>query len=216
MTVVRRFLMASSLARLVATERGSSVITEGYFPPQQGRNSHVVVDGERCALILVTEAEGGLLEERTEVPRVHADALIDVCAGTVSIERSSVAMEGGGAALIERMTHPGPLDSVTIEFDNSDEAEAFAPPDLFGPEITLESSYGRQVIALHGLPTADEVPLSNATLEALLDLLENQSEPDSVPAVEGESAAKGRPSLDSSVLDALRSLSALTVPGRQQ
>ena len=37
MTVVRRFLLTSSLARLIARDRGSTSITEGYFAGQQGR-----------------------------------------------------------------------------------------------------------------------------------------------------------------------------------
>jgi hypothetical protein len=39
------------------------------------------------------------------------------------------------------------------------------------------------MIALKGLPTVDEVPLSNAILEALLDLLDGQSERRSVPSI---------------------------------
>jgi hypothetical protein len=53
------------------------------------------------------------------------------------------------------------------------------------------------VIALNGVPPLGEIPLSNATLEALLDLMEGQvsvSEPAAAPAA----------SLEHSVFDALR------------
>jgi hypothetical protein len=66
------------------------------------------------------------------------------------------------------------------------------------------------MIALKGLPTVDEVPLSNAILEALLDLLDGQSERRSVPAVDA------RPSLNNSVIDALRRLSAFTPERRTE
>ena len=78
MTVARRFLIASSLARLILRERDPMEITEGYFEAQHGRSSHVVIDGERCHLVLVTEAQGvAPVEERAEVPLRHAEALLD-------------------------------------------------------------------------------------------------------------------------------------------
>ncbi len=204
MTVVRRFLIASSLARLVERERDPTSITEGYFAAQHGRSFHVVVEGERCHLVLVTEADGAApVEDRTELPRSHAEALLDACAGKVSLARSRVALDGGGEALIDRMTRPGVLDTVSIEFDNPDQAAAFAPPAWLGPEITAEPSFGRHMMALNGVPPVNEVPLSNATLEALLDLLE-----DRVPPAERAPAVAPRPPLDHSLLDALRHLSA--------
>src|SRR3954451_9071844 len=122
MTVVRRFLIASSLARLILRERDSTEITEGYFAAQHGRSSHVVVEGERCHLVLVTEAQGAApVEERTEVPLAHAEALLDVCSGRVSLKRSRVAIDGGREALIDRMTRPGLLNTVSIEFGNPEE-----------------------------------------------------------------------------------------------
>src|SRR5215207_8959114 len=91
MTVVRRFLLASSSARLVSRERGSTFITEGCFAAQQGRSSYVVIGGERYHLVLVTEpTESALVEERTDIPPAHAEALLDVCAGRVTYERSAV------------------------------------------------------------------------------------------------------------------------------
>ena len=78
MTIVRRFLLAPSFARLIRKERGSQRVTEGYFATQTGRNSHVLVENGTCHLVLVTPEEGGApTEERTEVPRAHADALLD-------------------------------------------------------------------------------------------------------------------------------------------
>src|SRR3954468_6933906 len=110
MTVVRRFLIASSLARLVLRERDSTEITEGHFAAQPGRSSHVVIEGERCHLVLVTEAQGAAAtEERTEVPLAHAEALLDVCSGRVSLKRSRVAIGGGREALVDHLIHPGVL-----------------------------------------------------------------------------------------------------------
>jgi len=79
MTVVRRFLLASSLARLMARDRGSTSITEGYFASQQGRVSYVALDAERAGLVLTSEPMGSApVEERTEIPRAHAEALLEL------------------------------------------------------------------------------------------------------------------------------------------
>ena len=143
------------------------------------------------------------MEERTEIPRAHAEALLDVCAGRLTLERSTLPIDGGAEVLIERIAQPRGINTVTVEFHNPDEAQAFTPPPWFGPEITTESSFGRQVIALDRLPELPEVPLSNAIMEAVLDLLEDRastSRPVTAPAP--------RASVETSVLDALTRLSA--------
>ena len=125
------------------------------------------------------------------------------------MERSTLPIEGGAEVLIERITHPGVMNTVTVEFQNPDEAEAFTPPTWFGPEITTQPSFGRQVIALDRLPEVGEVPLSNSTVEAVLDLLEDRvslSAPVTTPAQ--------RRSIETSVLDALSRLSASGAAGR--
>jgi CYTH domain-containing protein len=164
----------------------------------------VALDDERAQLVLTSEPIGAApVEERTEIPRAHAEALLDVCAGRLTLERSTFPIDGGAEVLIERITHPGPIYTVTVEFHNPDEAEAFTPPTWFGPEITTEPSFGRQLIALDRMPEIGEVPLSNSAVEAVLDLLEGRvslSQPDTAPG--------RRASIETSVLDALSRLSA--------
>jgi hypothetical protein len=118
-------------------------------------------------------------------------------------------MDGGAEVSIERITQPGPINTVTVEFHNPDEAEAFTPPTWFGPEITTEPSFGRQVIAVDRLPEVGEVPLSNSTVEAVLDLLEGR-----VSLSPRVTATARRPSIETSVLDALSRLSASGAAGR--
>jgi CYTH domain-containing protein len=205
MTIVRRFLLAPSFARLIRKERGSQRVTEGYFATQSGRNSHVLVENGQCHLVLVTPEEGAVAsEERTEVPRAHADALLDVCAGKTVYERARIAIGGGREALVDRVTHPGVLDLVSVEFDDRDEAASFAFPAWFGPEVSADASFDRRTIALEGVPAVGEVPLSNASLEALLDTIEDRvgRARFSAPAA----PAPRRATNDSSVIDALRRL----------
>jgi CYTH domain-containing protein len=207
MTIIRRFLLAPSFARLVRKERGSVRMTEGYFPTQSGRNSHVLVEAGQCHLVLVTPEDGA--EERTEVPRAHADALLDVCAGKTVYERTRVAIGGGREALVDRITHPGALDLVSVEFDDRDAAATFLSPPWFGPETTADAAFDRRAIALGGLPAAGEVALSNAALEALLDMLEDRfgrSRSFAAPS------APRRTANDGAVIDALRRLASPEEP----
>ena len=171
MSVVRRFLVAPSLVRLLRKERGGARITEGYFAPQAGRTSFVRLQGNNCFLVLVTGAEGATSEERTEVPRAHGDALLDVCAGKAIYERTAVAL-AGTEALVDRYVRPAGLDLVSLVFEEAEAAKTFVPPVWFGAEVSTDAAYDGQAIALTGVPSAGEVPLSNAALDAVLDLIE--------------------------------------------
>jgi CYTH domain-containing protein len=212
MTIVRRFLLAPSFARLVRKERGSQRVTEGYFATQSGRNSHVLVESGQCHLVLVTPEEGAApSEERTEVPRAHADALLDVCAGKTVYERTRIPVGGGREALIDRISHPGALDLVSVEFEDRDEAATFFSPPWFGPEVTADASFDRRAIALQGVPPAGDVPLSNAALEGLLDMLEDRFGRTRFAAAPA-AAPPRRATNDSSVIDALRRLASPDQP----
>ncbi|WP_375408603.1 hypothetical protein [uncultured Methylobacterium sp.] len=173
MSVVRRFLVASSLVRLIRKERGGSRITEGYFPPQGGRTSYVRVDGQNCHLVLVTSTpDGNTSEERTEVPRAHGDALLDVCSGKAAYDRTAVAVGGGREVLVDRYVAPANLDILSVTFESSDEAAGFGAPAWFGPEVTADPAYERHAVGINGAPQPGEIGLTNAALDAVLDLIE--------------------------------------------
>ena len=174
MSVVRRYLVAPALARLVRKERGSARVTEGFFPPQAGRTSFVRVEGAQCHLVLMTtDPSGASSEERTEVPRAHGDALLDVCGGKVAYERSTLSM-GNREALVDRYTAPGTLETVAVAFESADDAQGFATPLWFGPEVTGDAAYEPRTLALEGMPAVAETELSNAALDAVLDLIEHR------------------------------------------
>src|SRR3712207_6653427 len=172
MAVARSFLIASSLTRLIRKERGSERVLEGHFAPQGERRSHVRIDKGQSYLVL-TSLEGDVAgaEDWTEVPRSHAEALLEVCPGTVIFERSRLRLRHH-EALIDRFITPGPLDIVSVEFATQGDADSFLPPVWFGTEVTSDDSYTNRMIAIVGRPRAPEAPLSNAALETALDLLE--------------------------------------------
>jgi CYTH domain-containing protein len=172
MSTVRRFLVAPSLVRLIRKERGGARITEGHFAPQGGRASYVRVDGQVCQLVLVNKGpDGAPVEERTDVPRAHGDALLDVCPGKAAYDRTTLNA-GGREIAIDRYVAPGSLDLISVAFDSDGEAGAFQAPSWFGREVSGEPAFERQALAIQGVPAAEEVALSNAALDAILDLIE--------------------------------------------
>ncbi|GJE09089.1 hypothetical protein [Methylobacterium longum] len=172
MSTVRRFLVAPSLVRLIRKERGGTRITEGHFAPQGGRASYVRVDGQVCQLVLVNKgADGTPVEERTDVPRAHGDALLDVCPGKAAYDRTTLNA-GGREIALDRYVTPGSLDLISVTFDNDGEAAGFQAPGWFGREVSSEPAFERQALAIQGVPAAEEVSLSNAALDAVLDLIE--------------------------------------------
>ena len=201
MTTLRRFLIASSLARLVRKERGSARVTEGYFASQTGRNSHVQVEGGQCHLVLVTAQGDATAEERTEVPRAHADALLEVCPGKAVYDRSRLSLAGGREIFIDRFSAPGPFDLISVAFENQEEARKFSPPAWFGTEVTGKEGYDNRAVALQGAPKPEDVPLSNQALDALLDLLENR-----FGLTRLWQPQRAAPNDDAKVIDALRLL----------
>ena len=176
MSTSRRFLIASSLARLIRKERGGNRVTEGHFPNQADRSSYVFIEGDKGSLVLITTGSGVPVEERTEVPRTHAEALLDVTPGKVDYVRSHLTV-GTRDIHINRFVTPGPLDLISVEFETEDEARDFHPLAWFGPDVTTDPVFQNRSIALDGLPPVPEVPISNGALNSLLDTLEHRYSP---------------------------------------
>ncbi|SCY30991.1 hypothetical protein [Microvirga guangxiensis] len=173
MVAYRRYLIASSLARLIRKERGGNRIAEGHFPNQADRSSFVIVDGDKGSLVLVHAGPNGPTEERTEVPRAHAEALLDVTPGKIDYLMTHLTV-GTRDVQIARFVTPGPLDMIAVSFESEEEARDFRPLSWFGPDVTSDAAYQNRAIALNGAPQVPEVPLTNAALNSLLDTLENR------------------------------------------
>ena len=170
----RRFLIASSLARLLRREGGvERRVVEGYFPAQKpGRTHFVSVEPGRTELVLADPDAADGEELRTEVPHAHTEALLDLCAGRIGFERTKVRFAAGHEIVLERVLHPAILDVVTVLAGEGE--EPVATPAWFGPEITGDPAWDKRSIALGGAPASPEIPLSNAALDALLNDLEGR------------------------------------------
>lgn len=175
----RRFLIAPSFARLIRKERGvAGRIVEGYLLTRADRDHFVSIEPDHAFLVLDTAAEGGRALERTEVPRSQAKALLEIAPGRVGYERTRLTLPGASLAFLDHFIAPGAVDLVTVPFGAGESPDAFAPPAWFGPEVTNQATYRTGSLALSGVPQPHDLPVSDASLGALLDLLERPgSEP---------------------------------------
>jgi|GEM_PF-2272565 len=173
MTIRRRFLLTPSFARLVRRERDGLRHIEGFFPELQDRSSWVRVEDNRGLLILKTAGPNGEVEDQAEIPLAHAQALLDVCAGTVDYIRTALPI-GEDQALVDEVFRPRVLHLVTVEFASEGEARGFRPLEWFGPEVTADPRITNQSIALRGLDEAPEIQLSEAALNSLIDSLDSR------------------------------------------
>ena len=171
MTMLRQFLMAPSLARLIQRERGGERVVEGYFPDRPHHSIYVQVEEDRSSLILSSDGIEGSPEERAGIPPSQAQALLAVASGQVAYVRTSLLL-GSHQIHLQQVTEPGPLSLLSVEVPQQ-ETEEFQPLSWFGPEVSGERAYLRRRIALEGLLPAPEVDLTEGALNSVLDLLEN-------------------------------------------
>jgi CYTH domain-containing protein len=174
MAVERRFLIASSLARLIQKDRGSGDrVVEAHFPARSDRRQLVRVEQGQSHLILRSRAEDGQIrDEQVQVPLSLAEALVEVAAGTVVFDRWPLFLGSDVEAVLDRFIMPSGLDLLTIT--TSSDMHGFVPLPWFGPEVTGAAAYGNSDLALNGMPFGEEVEVSNAVVEALLDTLEGR------------------------------------------
>jgi CYTH domain-containing protein len=192
MSVTRRFLLASSLARLIEKERGGHTVRQGYFPDHSGRSPHVQLEGSTGQLILVPDRANGAIEEVADIPRSHAEALLDVAAG--KIDYLSIGLDLGFCiAAVHRFTTPGPLDLITLTFKQDKQARRFHPLPWFGPEVTDDPSYQARTVALAGLPPLPEVEITSAALDSLLDTLGGYTDADLSQAAVAQAPSQPQP-----------------------
>jgi len=147
MTTERRFFLPSSLARLVQSEQGVvGRVAEGHFSAKPDRIQFVRVEATACYLVLLSRtAAGATVKDRTEIPRSQAEALLDVCAGTIAYDQSKLALVPGRDVLLDRIITPKRADLLTVVF-HDDSSLVFHPPEWFGPEVTDDPAYESRAI----------------------------------------------------------------------
>jgi CYTH domain-containing protein len=201
--MLRQFIVAPPLARLIQKERGGERVLEGYFPDRPHQSAYVQVEEHRSSLILLSITPEGPTENRVDIPSAHAQALLAVTAGQLNYVRTSLLI-GSHEIQLQRFLEPGSLDLISVEVEQDD--QAFQPLSWFGPEVSAERAYQRWRLALDGLSVVSEVEVTNEALDSLLDLLESRLSswplPHQAPASE-ELTIKRMVSPDPSELDPL-------------
>ncbi len=173
MSTARVFLLAPSLARLIEKERGGRHVRQGYFQDRPDRGTHVQLEEETGRLVLVSNHLNGPVEEATDIPRSHAEALLELAAGQVEYLEVSLNI-GSQAAMLRRFLTSGSLDLLTVTLEHGKRARKFQPLAWFGPEVTGDPAYQGRTMALNGLPSVPEVEVTDAALNSLLDVLEGR------------------------------------------
>ena len=171
MEIIRTFRISPALARLLHKLGNPGRIVEGHFATEPGRQSLVRIDGDQCDLVLVQQDSPDAVEEKVRVPAKQGAILLDVCAGRLELNRISFPV-GGRHVSLDRILKPGPLDVAWIAFERQEEADNFDPPVWFGPEVSDTAAFGYHDIAIGGVPAGEEVELSNAALNSILDEIE--------------------------------------------
>jgi CYTH domain-containing protein len=193
MTILRQFIIAPSLARLIRKERGGERVLEGYFPDQPQRRTYVQVEETRSSLILEA-GESAAPDEQADVPLAHAQALLAVSQGQVEYVRTTLSISSHEIQALH-FVRPAALDLVAIAGAPEDEQD-LPPLPWFGPEVSTEPAYQRRRLALDGAPDAPEVDATNAALNSLLDLLEDRF---TTWPVQGQAEEPGAPAADVSL-----------------
>jgi CYTH domain-containing protein len=175
MSNTRVFLVASSLARLIEKGRAGHQVRQGYFPDQPGRSISVQVDEDTGRLILITPGPDGPAEDAASISCSQAEALLDLSAGQVNSLVIPLTI-GSQPATRHRFTTPGRIDLIAVAFEQTDRARTYQPPPWFGPEVSEDPAYQGRSMAFAGLPSGREMEITDATLESLLDTLDDGSE----------------------------------------
>jgi CYTH domain-containing protein len=172
----RRFLVAPCLARMILRDRGvDRQIVEGYLSSQPGKDQFIRLEANQAHFVLSgSDPAGDVLENLAPLPREHAEALFGLCIGQISYDRLNVPSQSdlGYSIQIDRVVYPCSIDLITVAFADAQQADAFEIPMWFGPEVTTEYAYEWRYIALNGLQSNPEVPLSSQQVEAVLDMLD--------------------------------------------
>ena len=176
MQTSRRFQIASSLARILRRQFGiNDQIAEGHFPSQHDRGQYVSIARDGCHLVLTDAVHGADAEQRTEIPRVQAEALLEVSPQRIAYGRTELQLVGQGRAWADFFVKPGSFDLLSVVFDDEQTAAAFVPPPWFGPEVTSNPAFGKRSIALAGLPDIGEpISVSDSALHHLLNMIEGR------------------------------------------
>ncbi|MER5310711.1 CYTH domain-containing protein [Streptomyces sp. NPDC002773] len=153
--------MATEIERKFVVENLGEVLRIPAMPVHQGylaRNSDEEVRIRRLGdeYTVTTKKGAGLqrLEFETPISAAQFDALWPATEGSrIAKSRREVKLPEGRIAYVDVFEgHLEGLATVEVEFDDTDTALAFVPPDWFGHEVTEDRRYSNKVLSSEGKP----------------------------------------------------------------
>ena len=150
MEIERKFLV-----RMAPEVEGavSKRLRQGYLA--SGHDGEVRVRDAGGSLTLTVKTGSGMVRGETEITLTpeQFEALWPATDGRrVEKVRTLVPVGGRVAELDMYEGRLAGLRVVEVEFDSTGDAEAFAPPDWFGREVTGDAAYKNASLALKGRP----------------------------------------------------------------
>jgi adenylate cyclase len=158
MEIERKFLVPEAPPGL---ERSRSTrIEQGYIAIADD-GTEVRIRRRDGAATLTVKSSGGLSrsEEEIEIDAGRFARLWPLTEGR-RLEKTRHLIPAEAGLTIELDVYSGGLAGLTVaevEFGSEDAADAFKPPDWFGPEVTDDARFKNQRLACEGLP-ADVAP----------------------------------------------------------
>ena len=150
----RKFLIPRPPADL--ERHPATRIEQGYIVvADDGTEVRLRRAGPRTTLTLKRGSGRVRMEEEIEIDPDRFMRLWPLSEGR-RVEKTRYELPAGPEHTIEADVYSGPLDGLVtaeIEFRSADDADAFIPPDWFGPEITDDRRYSNQRLATDGIPT---------------------------------------------------------------
>jgi CYTH domain-containing protein len=148
------------LARVPSELGPGSPLRQAYVARDGDVEVRVRSDGVRHVITV----KGGRGLERAEVEtEISADDFAELwpLAGDRHLTKTRHRVDLGGGLVAEVDVYGGGLDglaAVEVEFPSREAAEAFTPPDWFGPEVTGEPGWSNAELATQGWPPSKNSP----------------------------------------------------------
>jgi adenylate cyclase len=152
--IERKFLVTGELPDDL-NRHPSDEISQGYVAiADDGTEVRVRVRGGDHTLTVKSGPSLTRVEEEIEIDPSRFESLWPLTAGR-RIEKRRYMIPAGDQLSIELDVYGGELDGLVtaeIEFDSTEQAEAFEPPPWIGSDVTGDGSYSNQSLAAHGRP----------------------------------------------------------------
>jgi CYTH domain-containing protein len=151
--IERKFLVAQPPSDL---ERWpSTAIEQGYVAiDEDGTEVRVRRRDGRASLTVKAGAGRVRVEEEVEIEGDRFERLWPLTEGR-RIEKTRYEIDAGDALVLELDVYKGDLDGLVVaevEFGSEEAADAFAPPDWLGLDVTDDARYKNQRLARDGAP----------------------------------------------------------------